>query len=46
MKKRKYLISILIILLLFTNNTLSIFAQENYSIENRTILKKVDIGNS
>ena len=46
MKKRKYLISILIILLLFTNNTLSIFAQENNSIENRTILKKVDIGNS
>ena len=46
MKKRKYLISILIILLLFTNNTLSIFAQENYSNENRTILKKVDIGNS
>lgn len=31
---------------MFTNNTLSIFAQENNSIENRTILKKVDIGNS
>lgn len=46
MKKRKYLISILTILLLCTNNTLSIYAQENNSIENRTILKRVDKGNS
>ena len=46
MKKRKYLISILTILLLLTNNTLSIFAQEKNSINNRTILKKVDTGNS
>lgn len=46
MKKRKYLISILTILLLLSNNTLSIFAQEKNSINNRTILKKVDTGNS
>ena len=46
MKKRKYLISILTILLLCTNNTLSIYAQENNLIENRTILKRVDKGNS
>ena len=46
MKKRNYIIFLLTILVLFTNNTFSIFAKENKSIEDIKLLKILDTANN
>ena len=46
MKKRNYIILVLTILVIFTNNTFSIFAKENESIDDIKLLKILDTGNN